>query len=142
MEYGSVGDANRDNHVTFPDFLILAESFGRSDAPSWNDGDFDGSRVVDFLDFVALANNFEPTAVAIPEPSAIMIAFALLGCLRVQDPYGTETRRWLERRLHLIHHKQEGNSTSGQAFPADDQRHVESMFTRRPSPREACCMRF
>ena len=81
VEYGLVGDANGDNRVTFPDFLILAESFGRSDAPNWNDGDFDGSGVVDFLDFIALANNFEPSAVAIPEPSAILMAVVLLGCL-------------------------------------------------------------
>ena len=51
------GDANNDGSVSFDDFLVLAENFGRKDAV-WADGDFNNDAEVTFADFLILAMNF------------------------------------------------------------------------------------
>ena len=51
------GDADLNHVVDFADFLILAASFGRSDA-SWSEGNFDTATEVDFADFLILSTNF------------------------------------------------------------------------------------
>lgn len=48
------GDANLDSKVSEEDFEILSANFGRLDA-EWTDGDFDGSGIVDFEDFLLLS---------------------------------------------------------------------------------------
>lgn len=48
------GDANLDLKVSEEDFEILSANFGRLDA-EWTDGDFDGSGIVDFEDFLLLS---------------------------------------------------------------------------------------
>ena len=50
------GDANGDGVASFEDFLILAAHFGQSTSAGAADGDFDDNDVVDFLDFLLLAN--------------------------------------------------------------------------------------
>jgi hypothetical protein len=56
------GDADFNGMVQFPDFVILADNFGR--AGVWSKGDFDGSGVVGFQDFVYLADSFGKPALA------------------------------------------------------------------------------
>ena len=78
------GDANGDGQVDFPDFVILANSFGKEGPFTFADGDFDEDGRVDFSDFVILANNFgrqrdsTPAATTPAQPSdlAIDLAFA------------------------------------------------------------------
>lgn len=55
----TLGDLDLDGAVDFPDFLLMAAGFGKSDA-GWVDGDIDGDTVVDFSDFLALAELFSP----------------------------------------------------------------------------------
>ena len=53
-----------------------------SDAGGPEDGDIDGSGVVDFPDFVSLSANFGNTieAVSVPEPAALPAAMIVLVC--------------------------------------------------------------
>jgi hypothetical protein len=68
------GDANGDGNVAFDDFLILSAGFGS--AGNYTQGDFDLSGTVDFSDFLILSANFGQSpnaAVAVPEPSSLLI---------------------------------------------------------------------
>jgi len=49
------GDINSDRSVDMTDFLVLAESFGRTSMVSRFHGDLDENGVVDFTDFLMLA---------------------------------------------------------------------------------------
>jgi hypothetical protein len=65
------GDANSDGRVSFEDFLILSENFGKQ--TTWSGGDFSGDRLVGFEDFLLLAENFDgQPAQAVPEPDSIL----------------------------------------------------------------------
>ena len=85
------GDANLDGEVNFADFLTLSEHFGEGsshDRRGWDEGDFDGNGEVDFPDFLILSENFgavaaaNPSAAAVPEPTAVSLAFfGLLGLI-------------------------------------------------------------
>lgn len=55
--FDNPGDANRDNVVSFADFLILSANFGETNA-SFEQGDFDQNGKVDFADFLVLSANF------------------------------------------------------------------------------------
>lgn len=57
------GDADSDGEVSFSDFLILANNFGRASDVAFADGDFDASGEIDFADFLILAANFGRTTV-------------------------------------------------------------------------------
>ena len=67
VEYGSSpllpGDANADHKVDFADLVILARSYGQTNA-TWAQGDFDGDGKVDFSDLVILARNYGKSAPA------------------------------------------------------------------------------
>lgn len=52
------GDADSDGAVTFTDFLLLSENFGKRVDAVWADGDFDGDGSVAFTDFLMLSGNF------------------------------------------------------------------------------------
>jgi len=52
------GDANGDNEVSFADFLILSQNFGKQADAVFSDGDFDGNGVIEFADFLILSSNF------------------------------------------------------------------------------------
>jgi hypothetical protein len=60
------GDANLDGHVDRQDFNTLVGNYGRTDTPSWRDGDFTGDDRVGLLDLVVLKNDFD-SATAAPE---------------------------------------------------------------------------
>lgn len=49
------GDVNRDGGVNFNDLLLLAQSYGSSNAPA---DDLDGDGAVDFADLLVLAQNY------------------------------------------------------------------------------------
>ena len=76
------GDADGDHVVQFPDFVILANNFGKTG--QYTEGDFDKDGTVQFPDFVILANNFGKmgaVAAAVPEPAAgLMIVLGWCGC--------------------------------------------------------------
>ena len=88
------GDANVDGMVSFPDFLILARSFGDEDT-GWGGGDFDGDGSTNFGDFISLSSAFgdsfsqvvpAPTTpaniAAVPEPSTAWLMAVGVGlCL-------------------------------------------------------------
>ncbi len=57
------GDANSDGEVSFSDFLILSNNFGRASDVAFADGDFDASGEIDFADFLILSANFGRTIV-------------------------------------------------------------------------------
>lgn len=52
------GDADRDGEVSFSDFLILSENFGKEVDAVWEEGDFDADGKVSFSDFLILSANF------------------------------------------------------------------------------------
>ncbi len=52
------GDADRDVHVEFEDFLTLSTNFGQQTGQLWTDGDFTGDGAVLFEDFLWLSTNF------------------------------------------------------------------------------------
>ena len=69
------GDVNFDGAVTFSDFLVVSQNFGKTDAV-WPEGDFDWDRNVGFSDYLMLADNFGSSFVSdpldvsnVPEPS-------------------------------------------------------------------------
>lgn len=74
------GDANLDGEVSFSDFLAFAANFGKSGG--WAEGNFDGVRGVEFLDFLTLDHFFgqsrSPTTTAVPEPSTFLPALLSL----------------------------------------------------------------
>jgi len=53
----SLADLDGDGTVTFADFLILSQNFGKTEA-SREDGDIDQNGVVEYADFVLLSENF------------------------------------------------------------------------------------
>jgi len=80
-EAGTIpGDANVDGEVGFPDFLLLARSFGEENT-GWGRGDFDGDGSTNFGDFTALSSAFgdsfgdsELTETAsVPEPDGLRL---------------------------------------------------------------------
>ena len=75
------GDIDGDGTVQFPDFVILANNFGKT-VPANTLGDLDGDGIVQFPDFVILANNFGKTlnaAAPINVSAATDNVFAELG---------------------------------------------------------------
>lgn len=87
------GDTDFDGMVGFPDFLILAANFGRTDDDlRWSSGDFDSSGEVAFLDFLILSRNFGEafgSAVTIPEPTTqlqTLLALIAVFTLRNRRP--------------------------------------------------------
>jgi len=77
------GDLNLNGTVGFPDFLVLADNFGKP--AEWSAGDLDADGSAGFPDFLLLANNFgqsaNPIAEPVPEPAAIQLFIsALTGC--------------------------------------------------------------
>jgi len=63
------GDANLDGKISFPDFLILARSFGDEDT-GWGGADFDGDGSTNFGDFISLSNAFGDTfSDVVPSPT-------------------------------------------------------------------------
>lgn len=72
-----VADANADGMVSFPDFLILADNFGKRRTGTHR-GNFNGDREVNFADFLFLAEHFgygTEKVAPVPEPSS---AFQML----------------------------------------------------------------
>jgi len=71
------GDIDADGTVQFPDFVILANHFGKPG--TYTQGDLDCDGTVDFSDFVILANHFgelgTATAAAVPEPASGLLFF-------------------------------------------------------------------
>ncbi len=51
-------DADRDGEVSFDDYLVLAENFGREHKSGVVDGDFNGDEEVSFEDYLMLAKNY------------------------------------------------------------------------------------
>jgi len=75
------GDANQDGRVDLTDFGILKASFGQNVAFR-QVADFDGNSVVNFDDFDRLKANFGWKApAAVPEPNALLLAFAGVAAL-------------------------------------------------------------
>ena len=81
------GDTNLDGKVDFSDLLILASHYGQPGG--WADGEFSGGGTVDFADLLILAQNYGTTqaavgysVVALPEPSAVLLAVCGLGLIR------------------------------------------------------------
>ena len=58
------GDADGDEEVSFADFLVLSNNFGRQIDAVWADGDFDGDGDVSFADFLILSENYGKTALS------------------------------------------------------------------------------
>ena len=52
------GDVNHDGTVNFSDLVILAQHYGQSDVPLWEDGDLNGDGRVNFADLVLLSQNY------------------------------------------------------------------------------------
>jgi hypothetical protein len=91
-----LGDTNLDGLVDFQDFVNLNNNWQQTSLVSgagvaWSSGDFDGNGIVEFADFVAQNNHWQralaaPSAVAVPEPSAMMLvvfAVSLCCCFRI-----------------------------------------------------------
>lgn len=86
------GDANLDGTIGFPDFLLLARSFGE-DGAGWGGGDFDGDGSTTFGDFILMSNSFGESfasntssrrgrsAAAVPEPNASQMTVVLTALL-------------------------------------------------------------
>ena len=73
----TTGDSDLDGDVDLQDFLPLASM----SPSSWSQGDYDGNNETNFLDFLALANNFGNEGVsiaAVPEPSSSLLALLLV----------------------------------------------------------------
>lgn len=88
------GDANLDGEVNFSDFLTFAINFGKHGG--WADGNFDGVRGVEFLDFLTLDHFFgrsgSPTTTAVPEPDTFLLALLGLTYLGLRRHRRSETR--------------------------------------------------
>ena len=87
-DLGQIAPNQRDVDIT--DFNALASHFDpRGDGdlqngPLWNEGNLDGDDDIDITDFNILASNFMPggyDAVAIPEPSSVVLLLLGLGCV-------------------------------------------------------------
>lgn len=53
-----VGDADDDGEVSFRDFLVLSQNFGKESDAVWENGDFNLDGDVSFEDFLLMSNNF------------------------------------------------------------------------------------
>jgi len=78
----TLGDADGNGEVAFPDFLILSANFGQLT----NDhrlGDFDCNGEVAFPDFLLLSANFGATVgvASVPEPVSVAMIASVLICL-------------------------------------------------------------
>ena len=82
----ALGDFDLNGSVEFADFLLLAASFGSSDA-HYGMGDANCDSTVSFADFLVLSQNFGTTAelTSVPEPTAILPWLLLcgIGCRRI-----------------------------------------------------------
>jgi len=65
VTYALIGDAALDGTVGFPDLVILARNYNRTNA-NWDQGDFNYDGKVDFFDLVTLARNYGHTTAAAP----------------------------------------------------------------------------
>ena len=76
------GDINGDGQVTFPDFLILSDSFGQ-EVDSHAKGDINCDGTVSFPDFLILSDNFGTAgpAAQVPEPSGAILLVGWLSTL-------------------------------------------------------------
>jgi hypothetical protein len=63
------GDANGDRKVSFADYLILEQNFGKTGA-TWAMGDFNNDAKVSFADYLILEQNFGKT---VPEPASLCL---------------------------------------------------------------------
>jgi hypothetical protein len=75
---GLAGDANWDDRVSFSDYLLLEQNFGRSSGGTWGRGDFNNDGKVTFSDYLLVEQNFGKT---VPEPAALLL---LLGGLALR----------------------------------------------------------
>ena len=84
------GDANGDGRVDGSDVTILAGNWQVLENATWEMGDFNGDGRVDGSDVTILAGNWqygtEGTASAVPEPSTLMMLFALTYFLNILKP--------------------------------------------------------
>jgi len=68
------GDTNLNDHVGFGDFTVLSTWFGKG--REWTEGNYDGTGVVEFADFLTLSRNFglsiprQAQPASVPEPAA------------------------------------------------------------------------
>ena len=90
----TTGDVTLDGRVEFDDFLALSQHFG--EPGGWAMGDTDGNGEVDFADFLELSGNFgsgPAETVAVPEPSARLIAILISSCclLLVRRPRSVQS---------------------------------------------------
>jgi hypothetical protein len=66
---GLPGDANGDRKVSFADYLVLEQNFGKTDV-RWSMGDFTNDGKVSFADYLILEQSFGKT---IPEPATLSL---------------------------------------------------------------------
>lgn len=57
VTYALIGDVNLDGKVGFPDLVVLARNYHRTNA-NWDQGDFNYDGIVEFGDLVTLARNY------------------------------------------------------------------------------------
>ena len=84
------GDANSDGQVDGSDVTILAGNWQVLENATWEMGDFNGDGRVDGSDVTILAGNWQygvgSTASAVPEPSTLLMLFALTCFLYILKP--------------------------------------------------------
>ncbi len=73
------GDANLDRQVNAADLNALALNWRRTDADSWNQGEFTGDGIVNAADLNALALNWRSGVDAVPEPAGFLLLAIGLG---------------------------------------------------------------
>ena len=61
------GDANLDMKVSFSDYLVLEQHFGKTAANGWYDGDFNHDGTVSFSDYLLLEQNFAKNVIPPPD---------------------------------------------------------------------------
>ena len=83
------GDTNLNDHVGFGDFTVLSTLFGQG--REWTEGNYDGTGVVEFSDFLSLSRNFglsiarQPAPASVPEPAGgSMFGLAMVAALALR----------------------------------------------------------